>query len=177
MCSAAGLRKTISSFLVCVSQQEVERSKINICAHHSPSKLNCLGRAENLLRRRELDCMWQRREKGNLRPKYVPHFMAAQSAEEFLIPYITALRQATRFWAWLQDQSFLSLCSYFSFKGRSIFILEVWMLCLNICYYTAGLPGVFWRPEVGIWAPGTRVVDSCEPPCRGQELKSGILKE
>ena len=39
----------------CVSQQEVERSKINICAHHSPSKLNSLGRAGDPFCRWELD--------------------------------------------------------------------------------------------------------------------------
>lgn len=56
-----------------------------------------LGRAEHRLLGRELDYKWQRKEKENLRPKYVPHFVAAQSTEELLIPYVTALRQATQF--------------------------------------------------------------------------------
>lgn len=34
-----------------------------------------------------------------------------------------------------------------------------------------------WRPEEGIGGPAIRVVDSCEPPCREQELKPGLLNK
>jgi hypothetical protein len=39
----------------------------------------------------------KKKEKENMRHKYIPHFMAAQSSEGLLIPYITVLRQATQF--------------------------------------------------------------------------------
>ena len=50
------------------------------------------------------------------------------------------------------------------------------MSALPACMLVHCMPSWWlWRTEVGIGAPGTRVVDGCEPFYRGHESNPGLL--
>lgn len=55
-------------------------------------------------------------------------------------------------------------------NNMSLFILLVWVFCLNVCRSSR-------KTEEGLRSLGTGVVDSCKPLCRCRESNPGLLEQ